>query len=155
MIIHFYESTSFVQLVFIILLSVFLWKYSIIYLSAMAREQARNEGLINLLAHKTWHIRHASSQLYVWGAWCQKLASHAGINNCIPQYSVRCNYLSMSEIHGSGAKILLCTVYHIKQAQVWFPLLVLFWVGYIMSRCQWDNPEIHDDVMKWKHFPRY
>ena len=29
-----------------------------------------------------------------------------GISNCIPQYSVRCNYLSLPEIHASGIKVL-------------------------------------------------
>ena len=23
-----------------------------------------------------------------------------------------------------------------------------------LPRCQWSNPEVHDDVIKWKHFPR-
>ena len=38
----------------------------------------------------------------IWVLWCQKQVSQAGISNCIPQYSVGCNYLSMPEIPASG-----------------------------------------------------
>ena len=34
----------------------------------------------------------------MWNFCCQKQVSQAGIFNCIPQYSVWCNYLSMPEI---------------------------------------------------------
>ena len=45
---------------------------------------------------------------YKWGLWCQKQVSQAGINNCIPQYSLGCNYSSMPEIPPSGTKVLKC-----------------------------------------------
>ena len=35
------------------------------------------------------------------------LQYHTGIGNCIPQYSVGCNYLSMHEIPASGTKVLI------------------------------------------------
>ena len=38
--------------------------------------------------------------------WCQKQVSQAGISNCIPQYSVGCNYLSLPKIPASGTKVL-------------------------------------------------
>ena len=37
----------------------------------------------------------------------RKQVFHAGISNCIPQYSAGCNYLSMSEIPVSGAKTFI------------------------------------------------
>ena len=40
-----------------------------------------------------------------WGLWCQKQVSQAGISNCIPQYSVGCNYLSLPEIPLFGTKV--------------------------------------------------
>ena len=39
-----------------------------------------------------------SIQLPSWGFWCQKQASQGGISNCIPQYSVGCNYLFLPDI---------------------------------------------------------
>ena len=37
----------------------------------------------------------------VWGSWCQKQVSQAWKNNCIPQYSVGCKYLSLPLIPAS------------------------------------------------------
>ena len=49
-----------------------------------------------------------------FGARSKYQVSQAGISNCIPQYSVGCNYLSLPEIPTSGAKVLLyCTLYTI------------------------------------------
>ena len=45
---------------------------------------------------------------YGCGHCCQKQVSQAGISNCIPQYSVGCNYLSLPEIPDSGTKVLIC-----------------------------------------------
>ena len=39
-----------------------------------------------------------------WGLGYQKQVSQAGISNCIPQYSVGCDYLFLPGIHASGAK---------------------------------------------------
>ena len=44
----------------------------------------------------------------IWGLWRQKLVFQAGISNCIPQYHVGCNYLSLPEIPASGTKVLIC-----------------------------------------------
>ena len=44
--------------------------------------------------------------------WYQKQVSQAGISNCIPKYSVVCNYLSLPEIPASGAIILIYTRTH-------------------------------------------
>ena len=46
----------------------------------------------------------------IWGLWRQKQISQAGINNCIPQNTVGCNYLSMHGMPASGAKVLLVVV---------------------------------------------
>ena len=43
----------------------------------------------------------------IWGLWCQKQPSQAGINNCISQYSVGYNYISLPEIPASGTKFLI------------------------------------------------
>ena len=45
---------------------------------------------------------------YIWGLWCQKHISPAGMSNCIPQYSVGCNYLSLPEIPASGTEVHIC-----------------------------------------------
>ena len=42
----------------------------------------------------------------LWWLWRQKRVSPTGINICIPQYSVVCNYLSLSAIHIFGPKVL-------------------------------------------------
>ena len=39
---------------------------------------------------------------------CQKLVSRAGTSNYIPQYSVGCNYLSLSLILASDTQVLVC-----------------------------------------------
>ena len=43
----------------------------------------------------------------VWRLSWQKQVSQAGISNCIPQHSVRCNYLSIPEIPASGGRALI------------------------------------------------
>ena len=72
------------------------------------------------MLHFTVHFEetHASCEIKViftcWkclrngeqGLWCQNQSSQAGISNCIPQYSVGCNYLSLPEIPPSGANVL-------------------------------------------------
>ena len=61
-----------------------------------------------------WHFSNHFSWLfcykfwYVRGLWCQKQVSQAEISNCIPQFSVGCNYLSLPEIPASCTKILIC-----------------------------------------------
>ena len=57
----------------------------------------------------TWNdwVKAVKWVVDVSGKWrfrCQKQVSQARISNCIPQYSVGCNYLSMPEIPASGAK---------------------------------------------------
>ena len=45
--------------------------------------------------------------IIIWRLQCQKQVSQTGISNCIPLYSVGCNYLSMPVIPASGTKIIL------------------------------------------------
>ena len=45
---------------------------------------------------------------HIWGLWQQKQVSQAGVRNYIPQFTVGCNYLSLSEIPASGTKVLIC-----------------------------------------------
>ena len=54
----------------------------------------RDRGLIPLL-------------MIIWGLWCQKQLSQAGMNNRIPRYSVGCNYVPLPEIPVSGTKVLI------------------------------------------------
>ena len=44
---------------------------------------------------------------YIWGLCCQKQVSQAGISNYIPQFTVKCNYLSLPEIPASGNKVFI------------------------------------------------
>ena len=63
----------------------------------MARWNELNRKLISLLYHYP---------VYKWGLWCQNQVSQTGISNCIPHYSVGCNYLSMPEMSPSVPKVL-------------------------------------------------
>ena len=47
----------------------------------------------------------------IWGLWCQKQVSQAGISNCIPQNTVGCNYLSLPVIPASGTYVLIWWIY--------------------------------------------
>ena len=49
-------------------------------------------------------IYQSASDDITWSLWHQKQISQAGISDCIPQYSVGCNYLSLPDIPASGAK---------------------------------------------------
>ena len=48
------------------------------------------------------------------GPWRQKHVSQAWINNCIPQNTVECNYLSLPEISASGINFLICLMRYAK-----------------------------------------
>ena len=43
----------------------------------------------------------------IWRLWYQKQVSEAGISDYISQFTVGCNYLSLSEIPASGTKVLI------------------------------------------------
>ena len=43
----------------------------------------------------------------IWGHWCQNQESQVRISNCIPQWSVGCNYVYLPEIPASGIKVLI------------------------------------------------
>ena len=47
---------------------------------------------------------------FIWGLWCQRQISWAGISSYIPQFIVGCNYLSLPEIPASVPQCL-CLVY--------------------------------------------
>ena len=78
-----------------------------------------------------------SYSVYNWGFWHQKQVSHAGITNCIPQYSVRCNYLSLPEIPASATKVLL-----------------FLFLGLVKCRLAWQcfGPACHSD---WRYLKRF
>ena len=52
----------------------------------------------DLTQYQTYHI---------WGLYCQKQVSQAGISNYIPQFTLGCNYLSLPDIPASGNKVLI------------------------------------------------
>ena len=49
----------------------------------------------------------------IWGHWCEKQVSQAGLSNCIPQNTVGCNYLSLPEIPASGTQVLIYAEVHL------------------------------------------
>ena len=61
--------------------------------------QVRTHAEMGLVGRNKW--------IHIWGLWCQKQVSQAGISNYIPQFTVRCNYLSLHEIPASGNKHLM------------------------------------------------
>ena len=68
----------------------------------------------NLRCHHWRQSRHLNNcrfsfaEYFIWGLWCQKQVSQAGVSNCILQYSLGCNDLSVSEVPASGTKVLIC-----------------------------------------------
>ena len=61
----------------------------------------------------TWVFSHSGNAVCwatqitpKWGLWRQKQVSLTWISNCIPQNTVGCNYLSLSEIPASDANVL-------------------------------------------------
>ena len=69
---------------------------------------------MSAVRHLFWRLRpHPTKQWHTSSPWelcCHKQVSQAGISNYIPQFTVGCNYLSLSEIPASGDKVLIyCT----------------------------------------------
>ena len=61
----------------------------------------------------------------IWGLWCQKQVSQAGLSNYLPQFTVGCNYLSLPEIPASGAKVLIyVTEWSLWLSQNWYELVI-------------------------------
>ena len=50
---------------------------------------------------------------YIWWFWRQKQVYQARVSNCIPQHTVICNYLSLSEIPASGTKVLIWGLFYL------------------------------------------
>ena len=75
----------------------------------------------------------------IWGLRFQKQVSQAGISNYIPQFTVGCNYLSLSEIPASGAKVLIkMTLLGLEGWTVYGPTRVLY---LIFSNVVWRSNE--------------
>ena len=77
--------------------------------SMVVKRASGGQGAGGSCAESDHTISHCNMQhrRSNWGLWCQKQVSQAGISNCIPQYSVGCNYLSLPEITASGAKVFM------------------------------------------------
>ena len=56
----------------------------------------------------TSHQSNPRTCVDIWGLCWQKQASQAGISNYIPQFTVGCNHLSLTEIPAAGNKALIC-----------------------------------------------
>ena len=64
----------------------------------------------------------------IWGLWSQKAVSQARISNCIPQYSVVCNYLSLPRILASGTKVLIYEMcYSFVSKKSWLLKNIIFY----------------------------
>ena len=79
------------------------WWYMFVYIIGRVLACANNVTLWVICTEP-----HANSMPYIWGLWCQKQVSQAGISNCIPQFTVGCNYLPLPEIPVSGTNVLIC-----------------------------------------------
>ena len=77
----------------------------------------RNSYTINHRLHYRWYMV-LSPQRYIWGVWRQEQVSQPCISNCIPQYSVGCNYLYMPVIPASGTKVIIYRWWVWRQEQV-------------------------------------
>ena len=73
-------------------------------------------------------------QPHIWGLWCQKQVSHAGISNCLSQYCMGCNYLSLPEIPASGTKVFICKCRCYNSASPSLALVHLFDIEGILPR---------------------
>ena len=86
---------------------IMLSKYNLYFIkrSASIAAKYRTQKLCRLM-NPIWASSHwIITWLVNWGRWCQKQVSTAGISNCIPQFTVGNNYLSLPEIPASGAKV--------------------------------------------------
>ena len=76
---------------------------------------------------------------HIWGLWCLKQISQAWINNCIPQNTVRCNYLPLPEVPASGTQVL--NIRHWTGLSLLTTLLhLLFW----NQKASLDNQMVWD-----------
>ena len=72
------------------------------------------------------------------GLWYQKPVFQTGVNNCIPHYSVGCNYLSLPEIPASGTigtqyiqKIIPSLHSMLWFVKAWHRLLYVYLSGFL------------------------
>ena len=86
------------------------------------------------------HICVARPQWVIWGLWCQKQVSKAWKSNCMIQYSVGCNYLSMLGITASDAKVLTSTSYSVKTicSEIIYSLKLWYSADGFFSRSGWQ-----------------
>ena len=75
---------------------------------------------------------------HIWGRRSEKQVSQAWISNCIPQYTVGCNYLSLPEIPASGTKVLIWKVFNYSNF-IWVNKRLIFWVLHCFVYFQFDT----------------
>ena len=64
---------------------------------------------VSMMFNASGSLFATHSICHICGPCCQKQVSQAKISNCIPQYSVGCSYLSLSEIPASSNTVLIYT----------------------------------------------
>ena len=75
---------------------------------------------------------------HIWGLWCLKQISQAWINNCIPQNTVRCNYLPLPEVPASGTQV--------SNIRHWTGLSLLTTLLHLLF---WNQKASLDNQMVW------
>ena len=65
----------------------------------------------------------------------QKQVSNAWISNCIPQNTIRCNYLPMPQIPDSSTKALHCPLYYVSSMNY---KLMAFFYDIILKNCPYQ-----------------
>ena len=83
----------------------------------------------NVLQSKPFYIRC----IFIWGLCCQNQVSQAGISIHIPQFTVGCNYLSLSEIPASGR------IWHLFSRNIACPISADPVGNFVKSRVQVRN----------------
>ena len=80
---------------------------------------------ISMMLSKEIHVRPDSDDVSTKSL---KQVSQAGISNYIPQFTVGCNYLSLSAIPASGNKVLIYQILPTKVPQEGVRSRRLFWM---------------------------
>ena len=96
-----------------------------------------------------------------WGVLCQKQVSRARTSNCIPQTLITCPYPA------PGTTLLKCCLTSCFPNKTYNDEVLLMFTtisSVCLSQCcgnancintVYEYATKHDDVIKWKHFPRY
>ena len=113
-------------------------------------------SLSNLELYELFGVRYEiSGFMYIWGLRCQKEVSETWASNCIPQHSMYLHFRDRQNISASSLIVLM-------KLELWitshcFGIVhetIMCAVWYILTLDDKFLVLLHDDVIKWKHFPR-